>query len=528
MDPEELAKYADEDARYLAEWTARREATARRWREREGLLRLTDRPQGELCAGFRRSLPSSRDAARLFELVEAALGDRAVRDAWAAPFESCLLVRDDEDPAWFFPRRLLYLALDWQPPEAPAGGFGEIRMSDRTRRIQERERLEREKNPPPAREPEPLVLAPGGRPGRLRIEAGAAYVDVTYGEGGRFKEWSLTCGDLFAFSNADTWPFVIDPCVRPPREPPLPLLCDPRLEPEGVPVELLAELVLAMPLSDRARVYAPAIEPGTVCGAWGRALALLRAAEFDGRLPEGGGWLVIDAWNGTAVATGATRAEAFSAWREQVATVQPLPPVERHVEPEPEPEPEADEPPDAPTPGEGSATFSTGRIRIEIHPPVVLPWPEPRPENVPAVALPWPAAPPVPDTLAALGFTRTLRLISEQGEVGFTFQRLEPDGFTLVGDDAVHVVSLGDLETNLKLRDAIGDAGFAEAFGPDFARRFRQYPITTRHYRVWDELGRTPELHESGWSQGAEVNARGWDLGLRHQVVRVRYDTRGG
>lgn len=70
--------FAEEDAAYEERVRLWREAEERKWASRKGLVKVGARPQREVTQGFRRSHPSARDAARLFELVEAGLGERAV------------------------------------------------------------------------------------------------------------------------------------------------------------------------------------------------------------------------------------------------------------------------------------------------------------------------------------------------------------------------------------------------------------------------------------------------------------------
>lgn len=144
--------FAEEDAACEERVRLWREAEERKWANREGLIKLGTRPQ-EATGGFRRSLPSARDAARLFELVEAELGERAVRDAWSTPTERCLLVRDPEHAEWFLPQRLMYLQTEHHKnPPIPM----HLEVPERIKRIVAR----KQKNAPPEEPPEEAVVVP--------------------------------------------------------------------------------------------------------------------------------------------------------------------------------------------------------------------------------------------------------------------------------------------------------------------------------------------------------------------------------
>ena len=514
--------HAEEDAAYEERVRLWREAELRKWDSREGLVTLGSRPQKEATGGFRRSLPSARDAARLFDLVEAELGERAEIDAWSTPTERCLLLRDPEHPEWFLPQRLLYLQTEHQknPPIEM-----HMEVPERIKRIVAREEKKKKLEEQTAPQDEVVVpLAPaGGRPARLTIHEGPAYVDVTYGDRGQYAEMVTTSGDLRTWSQGDREPYTLDPCARPPQVPPLSMFLREELVPEGVPLDVLAKMVaeLRPDVADKGRVFLPVVQPGTVTGAWCRGLRNLRVAEWDGALGAAAGWAVVDAWNGTAVATGPTLDAAFAAWREQIARVQPLPPVERPAPP-PVAAPEPEKPVEPPKPPENVALASMS-IQIEFHPPVMMEWPEPRPENVPAAALALPPHPPVPESLAAIGFTRALRLFGEFGDVGFVFVRDDGNGVTLVGDDALGALDVETLEDDMARVDAKSRDEWLDYFGKGNPFVNPSYPVLVTGYRVWDDLGRNALFREGGVAQTAEASPKGWDISHRHVVTRVRY-----
>lgn len=364
-----------------------REELLRVLRAREGLVRLGRLTIEEANDSLRRSLPRVQDAIRLFDRVEERLGERGARDTWANDRERCLLVRDAERPDWFLPQRLLYLEIDLRKPP-PATGEP-IELPDWLKGLAT----------PAEPEPdagEPVVLGPAGRSGRLRIEEGPANLEIKYDEGGAWEETTLTVGDEYFFAErADTESFHLDPHARPPQVPPVSMLTRDDLRPEGHRVDELVEHVLELrrEAANRGRVYVPVAQPGGVTGAWRRGLANLRVAGWEGRVPDEDGWVVVDAWNGTAIATGPSFEGALKAWRAVVARVQPLPPVERRRDEAPEnlgPEPDR-----AKFDEETKTAVFGFRIAFELHPPVQLDWPEPRAEHVPAIALPISRAPAI-------------------------------------------------------------------------------------------------------------------------------------
>jgi hypothetical protein len=266
-------------------------------------------PQEQAFEAIRRSVPRTVDAIRLFELVEEGLGERGVRDYWANARERCLWVRDAEREGWFLPRRLVYLELDRRDP--PVVPMPEVELPDWLKPPELPE-------PPPPVEPQVVPLAVPGRPARLMIHEGAANADLSYDQRGLVSESMWTVGDLYWFGKGMTEPFYVDPLAKPPPAPPIGLLTREDLRPEGHRVEELAEMVLALDYdrADAGRVWVPAVTPGGVIGAWGRGLQNLRKAAWEGRVPEQAGWIVIDAFNGTAMAVGDTFDEAVAAWRE--------------------------------------------------------------------------------------------------------------------------------------------------------------------------------------------------------------------
>lgn len=520
-----------EDRAFVARQKARHEANAAAINAREGVVLLSDRPRMERITSVKRSIPGSRDAHRLVDLVIEGLGERCELDLWSASFERCLLLREEGQPGWYLPQRLLTMVDEPMPSHSGGLGFFNMHIPERIKRRQARmtawEAEEAEEAPPkPEPEPTPLALAPGGSPGRLRLHEGAAYLEIVYDERGAIKETCSTMGDSHGYGDWRTEPFALDTLARPPQVPPISLLLDPSLQPEGIPLAELAQLVCASDLAGRnaGRVYMPCPQPGTVTGSWARGLRSLKEAEWRGEIGPEGGYVVIDAWNGTALVVGADRPTAFEAWQEEIRAVQPLPPVPPPVverpEPEPEPEPEPIHPPAPPADNE-TTIVSSGVIEFTWVPPVDIPWPAPRPENVAAVALPLPALPPVPSILREIGFTRALRLFGEQGQVGFTFMCEMPDGLLFIGDDALAAIDLERLFPEM-YRIAAEVLESSRSFPRGSPADDPQYPITVHTYRVWDWLGRAPELAGAGTSWGEAFSFPALGPEARHQVIRVQ------
>jgi hypothetical protein len=129
----------------------------------------------------------------------------------------------------------------------------------------------------------------------------------------------------------------------------------------------------------------------------------------------------------------------------------------------------------------------------------------------------------VPETLAALGFTRVLRLVGEFGDVGFAFLREDERGYTMVGDDALGALDVETMEDEIARVDAKSREDFVDFFGRGNPYEKPSYPVQVTSYRVWDDLGRGAEFRGGGVGWQAEVSPTGWDLAHRHLVTRVRY-----
>lgn len=518
------------DAKWLARRMAERGANLVPWAMREGLVRFGTIPQHRVRQGLNRTLPASADARRLVALVEDALGARAERDPWATPDEICLLVRDPARPEWYLPTRVLYYHGAHVQLKGPSM---EIALPARAERMAaRREKAEAEAAARGAAE-STVVDLPRGGPARLRISEGPSYVEWIFGQRGERVEQSATVGDHYAFGYSDEEPFTVDPLARPRQSPPVSFLCRDEIDEDGVSIETFARWVAERPLHEveRARVFMPVPSPGGVCGAAARVERPLRRADVEGRIFDDAGWVVIDAWNNTAITCAATLEEAFADWRALVAQVQPLPPVEKAAAPPP-PEPPPPEPErkeggelvKLPDPNVVTAGFT---MEIRMEPPVRMAWPTPRPEHVPAVAWPIPARPPVPPELAAAGFTRSLRLYGDHGEVASGWVREHVGGWSVfVGDEALPALVALGLATVLAELDGIDHAADEDRPSP-FGESWRRYPVEVRHYRLWDDLGRTPELRGGSTAYQSEFDLTHLEPGARYGIVRWRPNRAG-
>ena len=350
-----------------------------------------EREAGAVIHAIRGAIPTSRHATMLFDMVRGGLGDDAVL-VTAADRTQLYLFRRDESGA-VVPQPLLsmsttgrrgrVLPLSWAPDESV--------------------------EPPPRPGKAPALRNLG--PAEITLHDGAQRFTVTYGDDGRWFETSRS---------ASVAGFV--PVVA-------------ALARGGAsPVDLLASAVEALDIGRHGpgRVLYPTPLPGGVAVAWLKGLYAIRDALFDGRLPEGDGWVVADGYAGTALAWGATRDEALEAWRAEARSVRPEP-----VKPEPptEPlEPEGVERLDVGPDGFGFLVRLRGS-KADVE------WPEPALENTPAVVIPLAAAPREPHP-----FGSWVRLLGRQGATVPTPRREDPGGFTLLGRGLAEVVDLDAID----------------------------------------------------------------------------------
>lgn len=520
-----MDRFDFEDPAYL-EWKRRKKAAMERCRagraERGDLRDLSAHSVARIRATFERSVPTMASARRLFDLVQERLGDRAVLDPATADFEHSLVPSDPERPGWYLPETVLYLSERsdvHEPGGVGPGGGAET------------------------------VLPTGGGPGKLLVRCGPAEVTWRFGQDGVLATFSFTGGDPADRSRDPEVPIRIDPHMRPAQFAPVSLLLRADLDPGGVPLERLAEWIVALRPLERhhVRVHLPVPIQGFWRGAWWHGRRRLKELAWRGELPEGPCWLVVDGWNGAALASGDTFEEAFAAWREQVQRVQPVRPpdrVTRNREARARREARkraidlawaertaAQKVVRLPGTGPERHIISSGPVTITAVAPVQVDWPEARPENVSAVALRLPASPPIPESLRRNGFQRVLPLVSERGEWAFAFLRVDPDGYTLVGEDAVDAIDVDTLDEALDEELGFRAIDHAEAWGDAMAdshggsgNPYIETAAGASQFRFWtrDELGREPRLRGAGGSFGYVHDLPAQDPQLQHQVVRIR------
>jgi hypothetical protein len=352
----------------------------------------------------RGALTTSRHAGLLFDSVAELLGERghletAGQGSWRRLF------RRDDDAEWLVPWPLLRLRL---------GG----RMSFVTDWMQTGTGKPAPPVPtPPRRE----VRMRGLGPAELEIRDGDWHLTITYGEDGTVLETARSA-ELGAIAS-----LAPGPDEAPDSE-----------------VQRLARRVCALDVASRgpARVRMPVPLPTGVEGIWHCARSALRRALFDGRVHATASWLAADGLAGTALAHGTSRDNVLSEWLRVACRVKP-----RRQTPE-APPPSFDLPP----PGEGRE-LGDGSIILSGPPAADVPWPPLQPEDLPAAAValrPLPAGPP------PVGCW--LRLLGERGSTALAVLRRDPDGLTIIGEEALAAVDLDLLDRHM-------DAAAAELAG---------------------------------------------------------------
>ncbi|MBI4706221.1 MAG: hypothetical protein HY744_34425 [Deltaproteobacteria bacterium] len=163
--------------------------------------------------------------------------------------------------------------------------------------------------------------------------------------------------------------------------------------------------------------------------------------------------LVVDAFDGSAVVSGAGLDEVLARWEAELFRAKPRPP--RPVEPTPrKPSPAPGEPETFKDEEGRTVGFSTGTITVTAGGGASIEWPAAVPRNIPAVMVELPPLPEVPLALAAAGFSKWVRLVGQHGLVSLALCRREEQGFTLVGQGIVDLVDPTTIEAELDAADA--------------------------------------------------------------------------
>lgn len=463
------------------------------YEEREGLIEVGHLPMLPSQRAVGRTLITMDRAVALFERALERLGERAWIDPEGGETRRRLYLRDAEHPAWLLPTPLLEHAWLAGIGEVSLGGFINSGAVNPVDAPDDWKPGDPDWAP---RLPDPDILPQNEdmRGGSLKISDGPGYAEVRYDDRGLRAEtcWSEG-GDTFHYARYyNVRPWAIDPLSRPPTPMPFALALRPELKVGGNSVDELLQWVMELQPEARQphRVLLPLPIPGGVSCAWSRAQDALRDAAFDGRLrDEDQGWVVIDAFEGKAMAVGPDLPTAHARWREVVAALRPRPPRPARRE-QPEQPVEEHEPQLIRDEAKKAVLLSSGTIHLESPVLAELAWPIPLPQHVPAVAVPIPPLPPVPEHYRQAGFTRMLRMVSAHGQITHAAMREEPGGFILVGEGVLDIV---DPETIGA--EAIAAVDEQRAWYDDLPEDFPN-PFNYGHtgrihvFRAWDDVRR--------------------------------------
>ena len=479
----------------------------------DGELRGVPESLVPVAHALRASLPTSRHAELLFDLLVDLLGDQAVVTTENGRTLFKLFRRDVVDAGRVVPWPVAQLST--------AGRIGWVSPTVDTRTgevVPERE-------------------APAGRARRLRglgraeveVYDGTARVSVLYGDDGTATETSLNdlvpnrLGELLA------------------------ALASRRAQ----SAELVADVIAALDPGRHGpgRITWPVPVPCGPVGAWLQGLASARRALYDGRVPATARHLVVDGIAGTALGWGRTLDEANVAFERAVEQAPPSPsrqhqtawddydddgtllrrgrPVrEDDLAPwesddpwvrEDDAEPEPDAPP-------GLTDLGGGLVRLtgptpDVEMPVITV------ESVPRVILPLAGSPTVP---APLG--RWERTIGACGATGHVARAVTPTGFVQLGERLRWRVDPRTLDAALEDADQ-RDASFDALLAQSPMRRFVRFK--TRSYQWADAQGDRPaRLERTRGSYGPRFDAAELDGDVEvasvRRLVRIPRDAARG
>ncbi len=495
------------------------------WAARDGLIEVGHIPMMHAQKAVCRSLCTMDRAVSLFDRVVEHLSERGWIDPEGGATRRRLYLRTEEHPDWLLPVPLLEHAWIAGIGQMSLGTFvnsGAVNPEDAP------EDWKPGDDPwwPEDEEPDIFPRNANMHGGSLKIAEGTGHVEIKFDDRGLRSEscWSA-CGDTFWYARAfNTRPWVIDPLARPPTPMPFSLACRPELDVNGHSVDQMVELVLALKPERLLphRVLLPLPTPGGVEGAWLRAQWVLREAAFDGRLADDAeGWVVVDAFEGKAMAVGPDFASAVARWRDEVARVRPRPPKPEKPQEQKEEAPEH-EPQFVRDEEKKVAWASTGTIRLESPALADIGWPIPLPQFVPAAAVPLPPLPGIPDAFRRAGFTRVLRMFGEHGAVTHGVVRDQADGFTLVGEGMLDVVDPATVGEEIEAAMTAQREWYAD-MPEGFPNPFKEkQPSETHIFKGWDDARRCREpLKHLGGSWGGftarNINGDQWAWA----VVRV-------
>jgi len=317
------------------------------------------------------ALPTSRHARMLFDMTKELLGERAHVETAEDRTRFTLFTREAPDSDAVVPWPLLEFDTKGRIDVViPIIGSAE---------------------PPPRPGSAPKLR--NLHPGQIELRDGPDRIALLYGDDGRWNEVSRG-GDLGSMAHA--------------------------LERGGArPVELLAEHFAALDLGRHGpgRVVAAPLPPA-IRMTWTRGLHAIRDALFLGRIPKDACWAVADGYEGIALGSGATRAQAMEAWRDAAQRARAAPPRPTETKlPEPRP----------------------GAIVLR-GPKVDGAWPD----EAPAVRVEL-----VPGRRDEPRRGTFVRMLGSYGGTSHALLRRDDTGFTLVGEDVLDEVDLDRLDAAL-------------------------------------------------------------------------------
>jgi len=415
---------------------------------------------------IRDALPTRRHAEMLFDMVVDLLGDEAWVETWNGETTRTLFRRETKGPRWILPWPLLSVTRGGREGPSP------IRTA--VPGVYEE----------PKTRPGPAPRLRGLGPGQLDVHDGPHRATVSYGGDGRWFECSRS-------ESPEALAGVV-PALAGKTAP---------------PVELVAAFLAGLDIARHGpgRVHLPVPVPGGVQGVWNCGLHAIREALFRERVPRAARWVLADGWTGGALAWGATREAAVAAWTAELSRVRPFP-SKPEAPPEPLPEPSMEQS------VEESGFSMWGTLRS---PASDVPWVEPSVENSPAALIPLGDLPAQPPPLGGLTW-----LVGATGTVLPAALRLEPGGFTLVGDRLLEGLDLAGFEERL----AEADLKAVPRHTPpaDWPYEVPAFDCCLRTYRLVDEKTGTPVkplVVSQSWSEG--FRAIGLD-GDRHRWHALR------
>ena len=472
------------------------------WEDREGLVLLGTLTKQEARLAWRRSLPTFGHAVRCYELLLRVGGDALYDDPDTPGGRRSLHRRDDDDPDWLVPSPLARLT-----PLGPQGdgrftaavirNLGAVPPSDAPPGWTH--------DDPPYWETDPTPdIGPTGehaRAGRMRFAEGPRFLELSYGDDGLPSESCATGGDSYWYArHFSARPYAVDPLARPPGSVPVSLLVADSLRAEGIALDEVVEVVLA--LQDRAldpvRVRLPMPLPGGPSGVRSRAGQGLSRALARDEIPADGGVVIVDGFRGEVLVVAREAGEAMAAWLDRVTEQRPKPPGwgERPTK----------KPSDAPPPPTGPTTqtnaegetvgFSTGTLRLTSGPGSDTPWPIPLPQNVPAMRV---VVPPLPAAilapLAEAGFSRWRRFFHPERGWSAALVREDDGVVTMVGQGIVDLIDDWEAVASRiaegrareqAWRDELGEDGPPSLWGGS------EFPALIEYWSLWDTARRQP------------------------------------